>query len=67
MAGSEPNLPVPYRADTPAEADFHVSELASEFAGSQVPWGEDVELPMPAERLHYVHPGPAERPNLAGI
>ncbi len=68
MAGATPNLPEPYRVNAPAPAnpDFHVSEIAAETAGSMSPFGDDVEFPLPVEALNYVHPGPAERPHLAG-
>ena len=66
MADSQPNLPVQYRGNATEEAEFHSSELASEFAGAQAPFGDDVELPIPLERLGYAHPSRAERPNLAG-
>ncbi len=62
------NTPVAsYRAGavTVVEIDFHVSELAAENAGAMPPWG-DVEFPLPVEHLSYVHPGPDDRPNLAG-
>ncbi len=65
MAGSSPNQPAPYRANAPAPVDFHVSELAAENAGSMSPFG-DVEFPLPVEQLNYLHPGPSERPHLAG-
>ncbi len=52
----------------PVEVDFHsaVSEFASNVAGSLSPFGEDVEFPLPAERLGYRHPRPINRPALAG-
>ncbi len=60
-------LPEPYRARRRAEpeVDFHISELATMNAGAMAPWG-DIELPVPHELLNYEHPGPADRPNLAG-
>ncbi len=45
---------------------FHVDEFASSVAGSLSPYGQDVEFPWPVEWLRYTHPGPADRPNLAG-
>jgi hypothetical protein len=65
MPGSKPELPEVYRVNAPPPTDFHVSEIAADLAGALSPFG-DVEFPLPVERLHYVHPGPAERPNLAG-
>ncbi|MBV9593183.1 MAG: hypothetical protein JO147_05215 [Actinobacteria bacterium] len=64
MAASTPNLPRPYRVNAPAE-DFHVSELAADAVGSMPPFG-NIEFPVPIETLGYVHPGPADRPNLLG-
>jgi hypothetical protein len=70
MTDSTPNLPEPYRAVSPTaapvEAEFHISEFAAEFAGGMSPFGDDVEFPLPVERLGYRHPGPADRPHLAG-
>jgi succinate dehydrogenase / fumarate reductase iron-sulfur subunit len=68
MTEQQSDLPAPYRpaAEAPIVAEFHVSELAAENAGSMSPFGDDIEFPLPPETLGYVHPGPAERPNLAG-
>ena len=46
--------------------DFVVSELASENPGAQSPFGEDVEFPLPLNRIRYTHPTLEDRPNLAG-
>lgn len=36
---------------------FHeVSEVVSMTAGASSPYGDDLELPIPAEKLGYVHP-----------
>jgi len=43
-----------------------VNELLSNKAGSQSPFGDDITFPLPVEMLHYVHPGPDNRPYLAG-
>jgi hypothetical protein len=45
--------------------DTAVSELAAPAPGASSPFGDDLELPLPLETLHYSHPTPAERPNLA--
>lgn len=50
---------------TPAE-HLPVTELVSERAGPLSPFGEDVEFPLPAEKVSYVHPSAEDRPNLAG-
>ena len=43
-----------------------VNELLSNKAGSQSPFGDDITFPLPVELLHYTHPGPENRPYLAG-
>lgn len=43
-----------------------VNELLSDKAGSQSPFGDDLSFPLPVEELHYRHPGPDNRPYLAG-
>ena len=43
-----------------------VNELLSNKAGSQSPFGDDITFPLPVEKLHYHHPGPENRPYLAG-
>ncbi len=55
----------PILAVNPAvHEEFHVSELAAELVGASAPFG-NIDLPLPLERLNYVHPGPADRPHLA--
>lgn len=72
MTDEQPDLPEPFRpavdqpSGGPIVAEFHVSELMSENAGSMSPFGDDLEFPLPPEALGYVHPGAADRPNLAG-
>lgn len=50
------------RADNPAwptdvPEGFHpVSETLSRTAGAASPYGDDLELPIPPEKLGYVHP-----------
>lgn len=39
-----------------------VSEFAAERPGPLSPFGEDVEFPLPPEKVEYVHPSPADRP-----
>jgi succinate dehydrogenase / fumarate reductase iron-sulfur subunit len=41
-----------------------VSEFAAEVQGGLSPFGEDVQLPLPAESLTYRHPTAEDRPNL---
>jgi succinate dehydrogenase / fumarate reductase iron-sulfur subunit len=49
-----------------ADIESHISEFAADVAGSLSPFGDDIEFPLPVERLGYRHPGPANRPALAG-
>ena len=64
MAGTSPRLPEQFRTNDDRDPDFHVSELVSDAAGAHSPFG-DTEFPMPVDALNYVHPRPADRPNLA--
>jgi hypothetical protein len=67
MARNTENAVQPYRAGQDlSEGDFHVSEFAADYPGSHSPFGEDVQFPLDPYQLSYVHPGPAERPHLAG-
>jgi hypothetical protein len=58
------------RADAGApplvDIESHVSEFLSDVAGPLSPFGDEVEFPLPVSRLSYRHPGPANRPALAG-
>lgn len=62
---STPRLPEQFRSGVDDHADFSVSELAAENAGAHSPFG-DLQFPLPPESLFYLHPGPADRPRLAG-
>ena len=42
-----------------------VTELAAERPGPLSPFGEDVEFPLPADKVSYVHPAEEDRPRLA--
>ena len=33
-----------------------ITEITAPFAGASSPYGDDLILPMPAEKLNYVHP-----------
>jgi hypothetical protein len=67
MARKDENAVQPYRAgQDPEHADFLVSEFAADSAGAHSPFGEDVQFPLKLDQLRYVHPGPADRPRLAG-
>jgi hypothetical protein len=50
------------------EADGHlpVSEFAAEVQGGLSPFGEDVEFPLPLDKVAYRHPAPEDRPHHAG-
>jgi succinate dehydrogenase / fumarate reductase iron-sulfur subunit len=48
------------------EGRLPVSEFAAEVQGGLSPFGEDVQFPLPPEEIHYRHPGPEDRPHLAG-
>jgi hypothetical protein len=73
MAGTTPqNQPQkrPYNQPQHSWDDSYpehpVNELLSDKAGSQSPFGDDLSFPLPVESLHYRHPGPDNRPHLAG-
>jgi hypothetical protein len=40
-----------------------VTELIAERAGPLSPFGEDVEFPLPLDKVTYVHPSEADRPS----
>ena len=42
------------------------TEFAAERPGPLSPFGEDVEFPLPPDKVAYVHPSAADRPRLAG-
>jgi hypothetical protein len=48
------------------EGHLPVSEFAAEVQGGLSPFGEDVEFPLPADRIAYVHPSAEDRPHLLG-
>jgi hypothetical protein len=60
MAESEPT-------DRSVVPDGHlpVTEFAAERPGPLSPFGEDVEFPLPPDKVAYVHPAEADRPRLA--
>jgi succinate dehydrogenase / fumarate reductase iron-sulfur subunit len=47
---------VPSRARVVAEGHLPVSEFASDRPGAQSPFGDDIRLPLPIDRLTYTHP-----------
>ena len=52
----------PRESSEPA-ARLPVSEFAAERPGPLSPFGEDVEFPLPPEKVSYVHPTAADKPN----
>jgi succinate dehydrogenase / fumarate reductase iron-sulfur subunit len=48
------------------EGRLPISELAAEMQGGLSPFGEDVEFPLPTDRISYRHPTAEDRPHLAG-
>ncbi|WP_375493039.1 hypothetical protein [uncultured Jatrophihabitans sp.] len=66
MAGTSPRLPEQFRGarNDDDAVDFTVSELVSDAAGAHSPFGE-IEYPVPASTLGYVHPRAEDRPRLA--
>jgi hypothetical protein len=68
MPGATPRLPELYRpVQIGTEEDFHVSEFGADLAGAMSPFGQDIEFPLPLDRIDYRHPTPAEYPNRAGV
>ena len=47
---------VPSRSRTVAEGRLPVSEFALDRMGASSPFGDDIALPMPVDRLTYTHP-----------
>ena len=45
------------------EGHLPVSEFAAERAGPLSPFGEDVEFPLPPDKVAYKHPTEADRPS----
>ena len=53
---------VPSRARIVAEGKLPVSEFAFDRMGAASPFGDDMNLPMPSERLTYTHPSEDAHP-----
>jgi hypothetical protein len=69
MAGMTPHYQPnnqPQHTWDDAYPEHPVNELLSDKAGSQSPFGDDLTFPLPVEELNYRHPGPDNRPFLAG-
>ena len=54
------------RSTVVKDGHLPVSEFAAEVQGGLSPFGEDVEFPLPADRIAYQHPSPEDRPHLLG-
>lgn len=63
--GTSPRPPEQYYHEQADTTDFHVNELAADQAGGLSPFGQDVEFPLPLDKIRYTHPGPGDRPHLA--
>jgi hypothetical protein len=66
MAEIERRSPEQFSPQHDEDLDFTVSELAADTAGSLSPFGTELEFPLPLDKIRYTHPGPEERPRLAG-
>lgn len=54
------------RAAEQAGGHLPVSEFLAEVQGGLSPFGEDVEFPLPSDKVAYIHPAPEDRPHQAG-
>jgi hypothetical protein len=64
MAGKPPKHPeVTWPVAYP---ELAVSEFTAENTGAQSPFGDDINFPLPVERLRYAHPTAADLPNRPG-
>jgi len=54
---------VPSRAYIVKDGRLPVSELALDRPGASAPFGDDIPLPMPIERLTYTHPSESAAPS----
>ena len=55
-AGSAPRRPPKTRSKVVKPGRLPVSEVAFDRPGAGSPFGDDIEFPVPAERLTYEHP-----------
>ncbi len=55
-AAAEKRPVVPSRAYIVKDGRLPVSELALDRPGASAPFGDDIPLPMPIDRLTYTHP-----------
>ena len=54
------------RSEVVPAGHLPVSEFAAEVQGGLSPFGEDIEFPLPPDKVAYRHPGPEDRPHFAG-
>jgi succinate dehydrogenase / fumarate reductase iron-sulfur subunit len=54
---------VPSRAYVVPEGRLPISEFATDRAGAPSPFGDDLKLPLPIERLTYTHPSEDAAPS----
>ena len=52
----------PSRARAVPDGRLPVSEFAADRPGASSPFGDDIRLPMPVDRLTYTHPTEGARP-----
>jgi hypothetical protein len=52
----------PSRVKPVPDGRLPVSELATDRPGASSPFGDDIRLPLPMERLTYTHPTEGVRP-----
>ena len=57
--------PAPSDRTAVREGHLPVSEFAAERPGPLSPFGEDVEFPLPPDKVNYEHPAAGDRPTLA--
>jgi hypothetical protein len=63
---AKPSDPEHSRTQVVPEGKLAVSEFAAEVQGGLSPFGDDVQLPLPADAIIYRHPSEADRPHLLG-
>jgi succinate dehydrogenase / fumarate reductase iron-sulfur subunit len=56
----------PSDRSTVPDGRLPISEFAAEMQGGLSPFGDDVEFPLPANRISYRHPTAEDRPHLVG-
>jgi len=54
---------IPARAYVVPEGRLPVSEFAADRSGAASPFGDDIRLPLPVDRLTYTHPSEDATPS----